>query len=698
LRAQSAEVWLLPVGLIRGRNEIYLSDLVLPQQVDSAEGFEINGSLESLQDARAKVKLLRDGVLQVEQEIEIKGGVHRVTFRDSLRERGSHSYELLVESPDDTLAENNLLQGVVEVKGPPKVLVLSGQKASQRFLAQVLQVQGYAVTEAAPDKQPLTLAELSSFDLVVLDNVPAFQLSNAKMESIEKYVKDMGGGLLVIGGTQSYGAGGYYRTPLERLLPVDMRPPARVDLPQVLLLFVLDKSGSMGAGPEGETKLDLAKSAAVAAADIMNPSDQVGILGFDAAWNWVLPFRPVGKGEWISDKLASLESDGGTDLHKALVEAYRAVAAREAAIKHVLVLSDGLTDKADFRSLVDKMVRDGVTVSTVSVGNDADIQLLADIAKNGKGRGYVTIDPQTIPQIFTAETLLIARDLLVEKRITPSMVTSSGPLKGVSQSAIPQLHGYVLTYPKPRAEVFMQADKDPLLVSWRYGLGRVTAFTSDLSGRWGKEWVNWKNFPQWASQVARDATRKIQETRMRAEFAPEGETVKIIVDLVSKAGDFLNNLKLKANVTAPDRSTQQELFQQIAPGRYRGKLNLAQRGIHLVTLYGEGQSKEAALPLATFPYIAPYPKEYRDLKPNLALLSRLAEETGGQMIDPDRVEEGVKRLYTPAPGKGKSVRETWWPLTGIGLLLFLADLVLRSWPRRDVPLSGIEQRGIESSP
>ena len=144
----------------------------------------------------------------------------------------------MVESADDTLAENNLLQGVVEVKGPPRVLLLSAQKDSQRVLSRVLQVQGYAVVEAAPEAHSLSLAELAAFDLLVLDNVPAFQLTHAKMENIEKYVRDFGGGLLVVGGSQSYGAGGYYRTPLERILPVDMRPPAQLEMPHVALLFV----------------------------------------------------------------------------------------------------------------------------------------------------------------------------------------------------------------------------------------------------------------------------------------------------------------------------------------------------------------------------------------------------------------------------------------------------------------------------
>jgi Ca-activated chloride channel homolog len=682
LRSQGTQVWTLPVSLSRGRNEIYLSDLTLPRRVDSAEGFEVKGKIESLRDAAAQVKLLRDGILAREQEIQLKAGTNQVNFRENLKERGSHTYELLVESRDDTLAENNLLQGVVEVQGPPRVLLLSGQKSGQRFLSKVLQVQGYAVVESGPEAYALTLSELSSFDLLVLDNVPAFQLSHGKMENIEKYVRDLGGGLLVIGGSQSYGAGGYYRTPLERILPVDMRPPARLDLPHVALLFVLDKSGSMGAGPEGSTKLDLAKAAAIAAADVMNPTDQVGILSFDAAWDWTLPFRPVGKGEWISERLASLQSDGGTDLFKAMLEAHRGIATKQAAIKHVIVLSDGLTDKADFHGLVQRMARDGITVSTVSVGNDADVQLMADIAKDGKGRGYVALDPRTIPQIFTTETLLISRDLLVEKAITPSIVASVGPLKGIAQNNLPSLRGYVLTYPKQRAELLMKADKDPLLVSWRYGLGRVMAFTSDLSGRWGKDWVAWQGFPQWASQLARDTLRKVLETRNRTDFQADGESVKVTADFVSKEGNFLNHLKIKANITAPNRTTEENTFQQTAPGRYEGRFTPSQRGIHFLTLYAEGKAGESPVPMATIPYIAPYPKEYRELKPNVALLSRLAEETGGEMLDSDKMEDGIKRLYTPTPGKGRRGQETWWPLASLGLFLFLGDLVLRSWPRK----------------
>lgn len=677
IRSRGVPVWVLPVSPYRGKNEISVSDLALPLAVASGEAFEVRGAIDSLSEARARIKLLRDGFVQKEEFLTLKAGRTWVRFRENLDAPGRHSYELLVESSEDTLAENNLLQGTVEVKGSPRVLyVHSGE--DELFFSRVLKVQGFSVLASPPEESPLSLAELSAYDLLVLDNVPAYRLSAAKMEAIESYVRDLGGGLLVIGGHQSYGAGGYYRTPFERLLPVEMRPPTRVDIPHVALLFVLDKSGSMGAGPPGATKLDLAKAAAMAAAELLNPSDQVGILAFDAGWEWVLPFQQVGRGDLVSERLSALQADGGTDLYKAMAEAYRSFSARSAAIKHILVLSDGLTDKADFRSLVQRMVGDKITVSTVALGEDADLSLLGEIAKEGKGRGYVTHDPRTIPQIFTTETLLVSRDLLVEKLSHVTLATFLGPLKGLSLKRFPPLRGYVLAHPKARAELLMKVDNDPLLVSWRYGLGKVVAFTSDLGGRWGREWVRWEDFPQWAGQIARSAIRRFSGERIRPEVRQEGEGLRLVVDLFSPEGGFVNELSLKGKLTGSDGSTVEKSLRQIAPGRYESRLTIPKRGIYFLTLYED----EAKGQLATIPFVAPYPKEYRELEPNMALLRRLAEESGGEIIDPDKSEEALSRLFAPDRSKATIARESWWGLTGLSLLLFLGDLGLRRLPRR----------------
>ncbi|MFQ5848973.1 MAG: VWA domain-containing protein [Candidatus Binatia bacterium] len=677
LRSHGVQVWAFPVSFSQGRNEIYLRDLVVPHRVDSAETFEVRGAIESLHDATVRVKLLRDGLIQTELNTALRPGTNWVSFRETLWDRGSHTLELLVESPQDSLAENNLLQGVVEVKGPPRVLYLYSSEDSQRFMARVLAVQGYEVVEASAGQATFSLPELLAFDLLVLDNLPAYRLSRARMEAIEAYVRDLGGGLVVIGGPKSYGAGGYYRSPLERVLPVEMRPPARLELPHVALLFVLDKSGSMGEGPRGMTKLELAKAAAISSAELLNPSDQVGILAFDAQWDWVIPFARVGKGEWISERLSSLQADGGTDLYKAMVEAYRSYSAKDAAVKHVLVLSDGLTDKENFHPLVKRMAGAGITVSTVSVGRDADLALMAEIAKDGKGRGYVTVDPRTIPQIFTTETLLISRDLLVEKVVQPKLVAARGPMEGLLQEEIPPVRGYVLTHPKPLAEVLVKVEEDPLLISWRYGLGRVVAFTSDLTGRWGREWVRWQGFPKWASQLARSAMRRVSEERIRTEFRQDGEEVGTVVDLFSPEGRPINQLRLRGIVTGPDQTVQERAFHQVAPGRYKSQFSAPRRGIYLLTIYDQREKENEPSVALTVPFISPYPEEYRDVKPNTALLSTLAGETGGEFLPPERLEEGLKQLFTPKGDYGRSAQETWWFFSVLSLLLFLADLALR---------------------
>ena len=231
----------------------------------------------------------------------------------------------------------------------------------------------------------------------------------------------------------------------------------------------------------------------------------------------------------------------------------------------------------------------------------------------------MALDPRTIPQIFTTETLLISRDLLVEKLVTPSIVAPVGPLKGIAQSNLPSLRGYVLTYPKPRAELLMKADKDPLLVSWRYGLGRVMAFTSDLSGRWGKDWVTWHGFsameqPAGAGHAAQVFGNKKPDGLSTGWRSGQGGS-----------GFCLEGRQLSQSPEAEGQYHGAEssyarkmLFNKPRRVATRPSSPRTQRGIHFLTLYAEDKSGEAPLPVATVPYIAPYPKEYRELKPNMA--------------------------------------------------------------------------------
>ena len=679
LRSHGVAVWPYPVSLAEGRNEVYLSEFAVPSVVDSGETFEIKAALTSARASSAGITLLRDGRVIRSTRRELAPGANWLSFTDSVERRGTHTYELMVDAAADVLAENNLLQGIVSVRGPSRVLYLHGADASRRFMAEALQVQGYEVVEKTPARANLTLPELSGFDLLILDNVPAYQLSQVKMERIERFVRDLGGGLIVLGGTRSYGAGGYYRTPLEETLPVEMRPPVRMELPHVALLFVVDKSGSMGGGPFGTTKLDLAKAATMASAELLNPTDEVAILAFDSNWQWVVPFRAAGGGESIAADVARLSSDGGTDLHKAMVEGRRALAAKEAAIKHVLVLSDGLTDKAELVEQVARMGQERITVSTVSIGGDADRRLMTQLAQSGSGRSYATVDPRTIPQIFTTETLLISRDLLVEKTVTPTATGPAGPMRGLSGEPLPPILGYVLTHVKPGAEVHLRAGEDPLLVSWRYGLGRVYAFTSDVSGRWGRHWVQWQAFPKWAAQMARLAVRSVSDHRLRTDFVRDGEEMSAVVDLFSASGRPVNHLKLQGLLTRADETLLQETFRQVAPGRYRTSFATPRRGINLLTVK-QPSGPAGAPPVAlTVPFIVPFSREYREMDANTELLERLAQQTGGTVLRQDTLAEDIERLFTADPDAAGSVRGIWWLLAAAGLGVFLLDLALRAF-------------------
>ena len=679
LRSHGVAVWPYPVSLAEGRNEVYLSELTVPSVVDSGETFEIKAALTSARATSAGVTLLRDGRVIRSTRRELAPGANWLSFTDSVERRGTHTYELMVEAATDVLAENNLLQGIVSVEGPSRVLYLHGADTSRRFMAEALQVQGYEVVEKTPARANLTLPELSGFDLLILDNVPAYQLSQVKMERVERFVRDLGGGLIVLGGTKSYGAGGYYRTPLEQTLPVEMRPPVRMELPHVALLFVVDKSGSMGGGPFGTTKLDLAKAATMASAELLNPTDEVAILAFDSNWQWVVPFRRAEGGESIAENVARLSSDGGTDLLKAMVEGRRALAAKEAAIKHVLVLSDGLTEKADLLEQVTLMGQEKISVSTVSIGGDADRRLMTQLAESGSGRSYATVDPRTIPQIFTTETLLISRDLLVEKTVTPTATGPAGPMRGLAGAPLPPILGYVLTHVKPGAEVHLRAGEDPLLVSWRHGLGRVYAFTSDVSGRWGRNWVQWTGFSKWAAQMARLAVRSVSDHRLRTDFVRDGEAMSAVVDLFSASGRPVNHLKLEGLLTRADETLQQEAFRQVAPGRYRTSFATPRRGINLLTVK-QPSGPSGTPPVAlTVPFIVPFSREYRDMDANTELLERLSEQTGGTVLRDDTLAQDIERLFTADPDAPGTTRGIWWALAAAGLGVFLLDLALRAF-------------------
>jgi len=673
--ARSLGVELHTVALARDslRREVYVQSVTAPAQVRVHESFKVQAVVHSSEPTRAHLAILRDGVLLRESEVDLKPGANVYSFVEQAHAPGLHEYEAIINSDADGEQENNRYQAFVQVQGPPRVLHVVGEPGSGRYVNSALKAQGFAVQEVQARELPASMRELVDYDLVILNNVSGFDLSLARMELLESYVRDAGGGVVKIGGDKSYAAGGYYGTPMERLLPVTMHAKTEVKLPSLSVIFVLDRSGSMGSKSGDEDKLAIAKRAALSSIELLSRFDRVGVLAFDSGQEWVVPPIDVGMRRHVAEQLRKLESGGGTDLHPALREAHRVLRKEQSKVKHLIVLSDGLTDgEKNFDPLAARIAADGITISTVAMGQGAERELMARLAHLGKGRFYHTEDPRDVPRIFTSETLTVAQDLVVEGEIRPQRAYASELIEGVGE--FPVLRGYQRTSAKPSAQVPLRGrDEDPVLASWRYGLGKAVAFTSDLSGRWGRHWVQWPAFSRFVSQVARWTMRRSGTEAFVPRFQWHGQRGEMAVDVLDRDDRFINGLALEASLVEPSRQVQRVRLEQIAPGRYYGAFPVPQAGRYYITL--SGRDGERQVGPRTFGLAVPYSSEYLDLGVDQRLLRDMARIAGGSLLPLSGAS--LSAVTQPSPTAPGALARVWWPFFLAALILLVAEVAVR---------------------
>jgi Ca-activated chloride channel homolog len=659
-------------------SEIHVQSVSAPSRVRLHEPFTVRAVVHSTEAAHADLILMRNGALLRQAAVELEPGANVYSFVQQAEKTGLLEYEAIVNSDADTEPENNRYQVFVQVTGAPKVLHAVGAPNAGRYVTAALHAQGLAVDEVLAGALPASMHELVDYDLVILNNVSGFDLSLAKMELLERYVRDAGGGVIKIGGDRSYAAGGYFGTPVERLLPVSMQVKTEVKIPSLSVVFVLDRSGSMGTKAQGEDKLTIAKRAALLSIDLLNRLDRVGVLAFDSGREWVVSPTEAAMRRMIAEKLRSLTVGGGTDLYGALEEAHRVMRKEQAKVKHLIVLSDGITEgKKNFDPLSERIAADGITISTVAMGGDADQQLMARLSELGKGRFYHTDDPANVPRIFTSETLAVTRDLVVEGEIRPRQVHGGEPIQGIGAKRFPLLGGYQRTFAKPAAQVLLAArDDDPLLVSWRYGLGKAVAFTSDLSGRWGRRWVAWPEFGRFVSQTARWTMRRSGNESFLPRFDWRGERGVMNVDVLDRDERFVNGLALEAAVVDPSQEIRRVPLEQVAPGRYRGEFRVPRAGRYFVTL--SGRDGQTAVGPKTFGLAVPYSSEFLDLGADRRLLADVAAISGGRVIELSNAS--LTALTAPSPEAKGARSQVWWPFFLAALVLVIIEVAVRKVP------------------
>ena len=661
--------------------EVLVRAVTAPRTVALHEPFRVTTEIVSNREQTAQFDLFRNAVKVGTKEVTLHVGLNRFETNQSVNEGQIVEYVAQVRATQDTLAGNNSASAVVQSRGKSRILLLSDKPELSKPLYRALEPEGVELDVRPASGAPVDFADLQSFDLVIVDNVPATDLSPNQMKLMASYVRDFGGGFLMLGGDKAFGLGGYFRTPIEDLLPVRCDFMKDKENPSLGMLIIIDHSGSMN----GQNKMEMAKEAAKSAVELLSPQDYVAVMAFDTTAYWVAPFESATDKAGVESKISTIQAGGGTNIASSLELAEDAMRSVPAKIKHVVLLTDGQSVAGQFNELINRLVGGQVTLSTVGVGSDADQNILQQMAEWGHGRFYFTDNPQNIPQIFARETMMASKSSLQDSPFQAKVIRSADFLDGIPWDNAPFLLGQVLVKAKPTADLWMVSERgDPLLATWRYGLGQGAAFTSDARNRWAGEWITWEGFSNFWVQLTRKLRRPAALKNFPATIAKESGGFRLKIDAVNEQGGFLSDLEGEAIVLGPDHSEKKIPLELTAPGQFETFWPSKDPGAYYaqVVLKRDGKAVEQQAVVATLGY----PDEYLLQPPDEAMLRQLAAGTGG------KYNPGPAEILNGDPRTAEVQSELWPWLIGLALFLFVADVAARRWPESDAPLGASPRR------
>ncbi|UJF35106.1 VWA domain-containing protein [Paenibacillus hexagrammi] len=670
----------VPVDVVpipqRERKDAAVESLQIPDKLFQAEGYTVEVRIRSTFTGGAKLRIYEDHHEMTEQDVELEKGENRFAIKTLAKEPGFHSYKAELYTEGDELSVNNTDYAFSQVEGPPKVLIVEGTEGNSRNIEAALQSALVPYETIQPELLSNELVVYAGYDSIVLNNVPATRIPQAKMDMIERAVRDYSVGLVMLGGEDSYGLGGYFQTPIERALPVYMDLRGKREIPSLGIVLVIDKSGSMSGD-----KMKLAQEAASRTVDLLRDKDTLGVLGFDSSPVWYVKPQQLANKDEIIGKINSIPADGGTEIYSAVAEAYTQLKNVDAQRKHIILLTDGQSStNQSYQALAQSMQQQNVTMSTVAIGTDADQTLLKLLAELAKGRYYAAVDETTIPAIFSREAVLISRTYVVNQPFVPSF-TGGAEWGNLFGSGVPGLKGYIATTPKETAEVVLSsAEPDPILATWQYGTGRSAAWTSDVTGGWSSDWVAWQRFPAFLTGLIKWTFPQFQSSPLTLTTHVSGNEAS----LEAEVGDPRFHGDLQAVATDASLQTKELSFIPTAPGTYSTRMPVDKSGVYLLqtklldTDNGHGGEPQV-VGSATTGVVVPYSPEYRITDgQGLTKLKQLADLTGGRMLSLEHPEE----VFAFEPAGQRQEKPISECLLMAALALLLLDIAARriSWP------------------
>ncbi len=636
----------------RPKPALHLDSISFPANAFTGEQFPIDLVVSTPKPGPAEIELAAEGRQIGKTEVQLEGGANPVRMHASLNTPGSLDLSVAIHS--SSAGEVRFEQAVTLRR--PKVLFVSGDDMDKdAHLTQTLAAAQFDLDRVTG----LPRTHLNDYQLVIFNDWDLEHISDAFKNDIEAYVKQ-GGGLLVLAGERSiYLEGKKKQDALDRTLPATLAPPRSPEGTAVIL--IIDKSSSM----EGR-KIELARSAASGVVENLRPIDTVGVLMFDNSFEWAVTPRHAEDRAMIKRLIAGIRPDGGTQIAPALTEAYTRLLPLPATYKHIVLMTDGISEEGDSFDLARNAERNKVTISTVGLGQDVNKSYLEKIASLAGGKSYFLNEPEGLQQILLHDVLEHTGSTAVEKEMQPEVIKQVEILDGVGMEKAPALKGYVRFLPKPSAEMVLRIDrKEPLLERWQYGLGRAAVFTSDATSRWAADWVSWSGYDKFWTNLTRD-------------LLPHAQAGEADLEFDSANGDLVANYKLGPGVEDPPAAPEIFVFgpdgfrkpievKKIAAGTFRGRLNIGNReGLFRARPVEESRA---------FPEIGMYRPEAEldDYGSDATLLKQVAQFTGG------RFEPNPSAVFEPGRRNIETTLQLWPGLLGVAVLLGLVELVMRKW-------------------
>lgn len=637
--------------------------------------------------------------------------VHRVEV--ALGDTPLNRFEAIFEPDapgDDAIIENNRAEAFTATPSRGRVVIVDSTDGPNP-LADTLREAGINVSIIMPQQMPDEPLSLQAYELVILNNVAAYEFTRRQHTLLGQYVDEFGGGLIMVGGRKSFGAGGWTNTDLAQLMPVDLDPPKELRRPTSAIALVLDSSGSMTrrvAGARGSQQ-QVANEAAALAVESMHQETYVTVIDFDHTPHVRVAMRVNDNPIAVAEEIRRIAPGGGTHIEPALRAAHAQLSTVDVKNKHIVLLTDGQSNDRTIREFVTGLAAEDITVTTIGVGDEQaiDRELLEWIAEQSGGQFYHARDPRTLPRVLSESVSIVNRPLLKEGEFQP-IVRPTGSALTVGLEAAPPLDGIVITAPRDNPLVsldLLHPDGDPLLASWQAGLGRVAAFTSDASGIWSQRWLNWSGYNAFWTQLARTIARPAMSRDAELHTVIRDGRLQIDLEMFEfdrpepdGAGGFT---RVEGTVYTPDGNTVNVRLREVAPGRFEASIPAPTSGNYIVAIAPRRDGKPMTPVIGGASQAAGV--EYRRYESDIGTLREVAALTGGRELN--------LTVPTQSPLFDRSDLEpiesslpAWRSLLWLVLIVMLADIAsrrvawsgdqVRAWWRQAIArLSGREARG-----